>query len=52
MFNYGVALYINKLQLSAGADITGVNHTFQQLVAQLTLYKLGNLRESTQNTEF
>ena len=31
-----VALYINKSQgmtLSAGANITGLNHTFQQLIA-------------------
>ena len=50
-----VALYINKSQdmaLSAGANITGVNHTLQQLIAQLALYKLGNPRESTQNREF
>ena len=38
-----VALYINKSQgmaLSAGANITGVNHTLQQLITQLALYKL------------
>ena len=38
-----VALYINKSQgraLSAGANITGVNHTIQQLITQLALYKL------------
>ena len=47
-----VALYINKSQgmaLLAGANTTGLNHTLQQLV---TLYKLGNPRESTQNREF
>ena len=55
MFNYRVTLYINKLQgiaLSAGAHITGFNHTLQQLITQLALYELGNPRESTQNTEF
>ena len=38
-----VALYINKSQgmaLSAGANITGLNHTLQQLITQLALYKL------------
>ena len=38
-----VASYINKSQgmaLSAGANITGVNHTLQQLITQLALYKL------------
>ena len=34
--------------LSAGANITGLNHTLQQLIAQLALYKLGNPRESTE----
>ena len=52
MFNYRVILYINKPQGMAGADITGLNHTLQQLITQLALYKLGNPRESTQNTEF
>ena len=50
-----VALYINKSQgmtLSAGANITGHNHTLQQLITQLALYKLRNTRESTQNREF
>ena len=35
--------YINKSQgmtLSAGANITGCNHTLQQLITQLVLYKL------------
>ena len=38
-----VALYIYKSQgmaLSAGANITRVNHTLQQLITQLALYKL------------
>ena len=35
------------MALSAGANITGLNHTLQQLIAQLALYKLGNPREST-----
>ena len=38
-----VALYINKSQgmaLSAGVNITGLNHTLQQLITQLALYKL------------
>ena len=30
------------MTLSAGANITGLNHTLQQLIAQLSLYKLGN----------
>ena len=50
-----VALYINKSQdmtLLAGANITGHNHSLQQLIAQLSLYKLGNPRGSTQNREF
>ena len=37
------ALYINKskgMALSAGANITGLNHTLQQLITQLALYKL------------
>ena len=54
MFNYIVTLYINKHQgmaVSAGADITGFNHTLQQLITQLALHKLGNPRECTQNTE-
>ena len=45
-----VSLYIKKSQgmaLSAEANITGLNHTLQQLIAQLALYKLGNPREST-----
>ena len=36
-------MYINKSQgmaLSAGANITGLNHTLQQLITQLALYKL------------
>ena len=36
-------MYINKSQgmaLSAGANITGLNHTLQQLITQLVLYKL------------
>ena len=48
-----VALYKNKTQgmaLSARANITGLNHTLQQLITQLALYKLGNPRESTQNS--
>ena len=40
------------MALSAGVNITGLNHTLQQLVTQLALYKLGNPRESTQNREF
>ena len=28
------------MALSAGANITGLNHTLQQLIAQLALYKL------------
>ena len=28
------------MALSAGANITGLNHTLQQLITQLTLYKL------------
>ena len=50
-----VALYINESQgmaLSAGANITGLNHTLQQMITQLALFKLGNTRESTQNREF
>ena len=46
---------MNKYQgmtLSAGANITGHNHTLQQLITQLALYKLGNPKESTQNREF
>ena len=39
------------MALSAEADITQLNHTLQQLITQLALYKLGNPRESTQNTE-
>ena len=38
-----VALYINKSQgmaLSAGANITALNHTLQQLITQLASYKL------------
>ena len=37
--------------LSAGT-ITGLNHTLQQLITQLALYKLGNPRESTKNRVF
>ena len=36
-------MYINKSQdmaLLAGANITGLNHTLQQLITQLALYKL------------
>ena len=43
---------MNKPQgmaLSAEANITGLNHTFQQLITQLALCKLGNTRESIQN---
>ena len=40
------------MALSAGANITGLNHTLQQLITQLALYKLGNTRESTKNREF
>ena len=40
------------MALSVWANITGLNHTLQQLIAQLALYKLGNPRESTQNREF
>ena len=39
------------MALSAGPNIIGLNHTLQQLITQLALYKLGNLRESTKNTE-
>ena len=39
------------MALSAGANITGLNHTLQQLITQLALYKLGNPREGTQNRE-
>ena len=28
------------MALSAGANITGLNHTFQQLITQLALYKM------------
>ena len=52
--DYRIALYINKSQgmaISTGANITWLDHTLQQLIMQLALYKLGNLRESTQNTE-
>ena len=52
--NYRVPLYINKSQgmaLSAGVNIIGLNHTLQQLIPQLVLYKMENPRESTQNTE-
>ena len=34
-----VALYI-CMALLGGADITGFNHTLQQLITQLALYKL------------
>ena len=47
------ALYINKSQgmaLSAGVNITGLNHTLQQLITQLTLYKL-ELPEKVPKTE-
>ena len=40
------------MALSAGVNITELNHTLQQLVTQLALYKLRNPRESTQNREF
>ena len=36
-------MYITKSQdmaLSAGANITGLNHSLQQLITQLALYKL------------
>ena len=50
-----VALYINKSQgmaLSAGANITGLNHTLHQLITQLALYKLeipGKVRKTEVN---
>ena len=50
------ALFINKSQgiaLSAEPrNIAGLNHTLQQLITQLVLYKLANLSENIQNTEF
>ena len=30
------------MTLSAGANITGLDHTVQQLITQLAFYKLGN----------
>ena len=51
-----VALYINKSQdmaLLAGANITGLNHTLQQLSDNtISTLQAGNPRESTQNREF
>ena len=41
------------MALSAGANITGLNHTLQQLITQLTLYELeipGKVH--TQNRDF
>ena len=48
---YRVALYINKSQamaLSVGANITRLNHTLQQLITHLALYKPGKVPK-TQN---
>ena len=46
------ALYINKAWHFSAANITGLNHTLQQLMTQLALYKVRNTRESTQNRDF
>ena len=42
------------MALSAEANITGLNHTLQQLISQLALYKLGNPRKvpKTENFNF
>ena len=40
------------MALSAGTNITGLDHILQQLIIQLALYKQGNPTESTQNREF
>ena len=39
------------MALSTEPNIIELNHTLQQLIIQLALYKLGNPRESTQNME-
>ena len=49
--DYRVALCINKshsMALSTEPNIIGLNHTLQELIIQLALYKLGNPRETTQ----
>ena len=46
-----ICLKSQGMALSAGDNITGLNHILQELITQLALYKLANPRESTQNTE-